>query len=138
MFWTLALAGCLAAGVTIALAYRSDHLEDPGLRAGLVVWVVVPYVGAGLIAWWRRPESRFGPLMVAAGFGMFLSSLQWANSALPYTIGLAFDLLVAVLFLHVFLAFPSGRLEGRPEGPPAVSRRSSWRRDTSPASGCSW
>jgi signal transduction histidine kinase len=115
VFWTLALAGCLAAGVTIALAYRSDHLEDPGLRAGLVVWVVVPYVGAGLIAWWRRPESRFGPLMVAAGFGMFLSSLQWANSALPYTIGLAFDLLVAVLFLHVFLAFPSGRLEGRPE-----------------------
>jgi signal transduction histidine kinase len=115
VFWTLAIAGCLAAAVTIALAYGSDHLEEPGLRAGLVVWIVVPYVGAGLVAWWRRPESRFGPLMVAAGFGMFLSSLQWANSALPYTIGLAFDLLVAVLFLHVFLAFPSGRLEGRPE-----------------------
>jgi signal transduction histidine kinase len=115
VFWTLAIAGCLAAAATIALAYGSDHLEEPGLRAGLAVWIVVPYVGAGLVAWWRRPESRFGPLMVAAGFGMFLSSLQWANSALPYTIGLAFDLLVAVLFLHVFLAFPSGRLEGRPE-----------------------
>jgi signal transduction histidine kinase len=115
VFWTLAIAGCLAAAATIALAYGSDHLEEPGLRAALVVWIVVPYVGAGLVAWWRRPESRFGPLMVAAGFGMFLSSLQWANSALPYTIGLAFDLLVAVLFLHVFLAFPSGRLEGRPE-----------------------
>jgi signal transduction histidine kinase len=115
VFWTLAIAGCLAAAATFALAYGSDHVDEPGLRAGLVVWIVVPYVGAGLIAWWRRPESRFGPLMVAAGFGMFLSSLQWANSALPYTIGLTFDLLVAVLFLHVFLAFPSGRLEGRPE-----------------------
>jgi signal transduction histidine kinase len=115
VLWTLAIAGCLAAGATVLLAYGSDHLEEPGLRAGLVIWVVVPYVGAGLIAWWRRPESRFGPLMVAAGFGMFLSSLQWSNWALPYTIGLAFDLLVAVLFLHVFLAFPSGRLEGRPE-----------------------
>jgi signal transduction histidine kinase len=115
VFWTLAVAGCLAAGATIALAYGSDHVDEPGLRAGLVIWIVVPYVGAGLIAWWRRPESRFGPLMVAAGFGMFLSTLQWANWALPYTIGLAFDLVVAVLFLHVFLAFPSGRLEGRPE-----------------------
>jgi signal transduction histidine kinase len=115
MLWALALAGCLAAGGTIALAYGSDHLLDPGLRAGLVVWVVVPYVGAGLVAWWRRPDSRFGPLMVAAGFGFFLSSLQWANSGLPYTIGLAFDLLPAILFVHVFLAYPSGRLEGRPE-----------------------
>jgi signal transduction histidine kinase len=115
VLWSLAFAGCAAALATIALAYGSDHLEDPGLRAGLVVWVVVPYIGAGLIAWWRRPGSRFGPLMVAAGFGFFLSSLQWANSALPYTIGFAFDLLPAVLFVHVFLAFPSGRLEGRPE-----------------------
>jgi signal transduction histidine kinase len=115
LLWTLALAGWAAAGVTVALAYGSDHLVDRGLRAGLVVWVVVPYVAAGLIAWWRRPESRFGPLMVAAGFGFFISSLQWANSPLPYTIGLAFDLLPAILFVHVFLAFPSGRLKRRPE-----------------------
>ena len=37
------------------------------------------------------------------------------TNALPYTIGLLFDLLPAVIFLHVFLAFPSGRLERRPE-----------------------
>jgi hypothetical protein len=53
--------------------------------------------------------------MIAAGFGVFLSSLASANRALPYTIGVAFDLVAAVLFLHVFLAFPSGRLEGRVE-----------------------
>ena len=113
--WALALAGFAAATATVALAYGSDHLAEPGLRAGLVVWVVVPYIGAGLIAWWRRPESRFGPLMIIAGFGFFLSALQWANAAVPYTIGFAFDLLVAVLFLHVFLAFPDGRLEHWPE-----------------------
>ncbi len=49
--------------------------------------------------------------MVIAGFAIFLSSLSSANVAVPYTIGVAFDLLPAVLFLHVFLAFPSGRLE---------------------------
>jgi len=77
--------------------------------------VVLPYVLAGVVAWWRRPDSRFGPLMVIAGFATFLSGLQWSNQALPYTIGFVFDLVPAVIFLHVFLAFPSGRLERRPE-----------------------
>jgi putative ABC transport system permease protein len=90
-------------------------VDEPGIRSALLVWVVLPYVLAGLVAWWRRPESRFGPLMVTAGFATFLSALQWSNQALPYTIGLVFDLLPAVIFLHVFLAFPSGRLERRPE-----------------------
>jgi signal transduction histidine kinase len=101
--------------VSIALALASDHLPHPGVRAGVLVWVVLAYVLAGLVAWWRRPESRFGPLMVAVGFAMALSGLQWANDALPYTIGLVFDLVPAALFLHVFLAFPDGWLERRSE-----------------------
>jgi signal transduction histidine kinase len=48
--------------------------------------------------------------MVAAGAAWFLSTLSSSNLAAPYTIGVAFDLLPAVLFLHVFLAFPSGFL----------------------------
>ena len=115
MLWALALAGCAASGIAVALAFGSDHVDEPGIRSALLVWVVLPYVLAGLVAWWRRPESRFGPLMVTAGFATFLSALQWSNQALPYTIGLLFDLLPAVIFLHVFLAFPSGRLERRPE-----------------------
>ena len=75
----------------------------------------LPYVVAGVIAWSRRPDSRFGPLMLAAGFAMFLSCLQWSSASVPYTIGLACDLLPAALFLHLFLAFPSGRLKLRLE-----------------------
>ena len=85
------------------------------MRAALNAWVVLPYVIAGLVAWRRRPDSRFGVLMIAAGFAMFLSSLSTGNSPVLYTIGILFDLLPAVLFLHVFLAFPSGRLERRAE-----------------------
>jgi signal transduction histidine kinase len=107
----LALAGGAAAAAAVALALTSDHLAEPELRAALVDWVILPYVLAGLIAWRRRPESRFGRLMVVAGFAIFLSALQWSNAALPYTLGFAFDLVPAVIFLHVFLAFPGGTLE---------------------------
>jgi signal transduction histidine kinase len=110
LLWCLAVAGGLAAAATFALAHTSEIVSEPGLQAALLVWIIVPFIAGGLIAWWRRPDTRFGPLMVAAGFATFLSSLQWASAALPYTVGLAFDLLPAPLILHVFLAFPSGRL----------------------------
>jgi signal transduction histidine kinase len=109
----IAFAGCLAAGLSVALALTSDHVAEPGLQAALMDWITLPYIVAGVIAWARRPDSRFGPLMIAAGFAMFLSSLAWANTAVLHTIGQTCDLLPAVLFLHVFLAFPSGRLEHR-------------------------
>jgi signal transduction histidine kinase len=111
--WTIALLGCAAAGFLMWLALTSDHVNEPGLQGALTVWITLPYILAGVIAWSRRPDSGFGPLMIAAGFTMFLSSLGWANTAILHTIGLAFDLVPAIVFLHVFLAFPSGRLEHR-------------------------
>jgi signal transduction histidine kinase len=108
----LGAVGFAAAGTSIALAFASDHVPHPPTQAALMVWAVLGYILAGLVAWWRQPESRFGLLMLAAGFAIFLSSLSWSNQGNPYTIGIAFDLLPAVLFLHVFLAFPTGRLEG--------------------------
>ncbi len=111
VLWVIALVGCAAGGVSMWLALNSDHVAEPGLQAALMDWITLPYILAGVVAWYRRPDSRFGPLMVAAGFTMFVSTLAWANAALPHTIGQAFDLLPAIVFLHVFLAFPSGRLE---------------------------
>jgi signal transduction histidine kinase len=111
----IALGGCVAAGITIVLGLTSDHLREPGVHVALQVWGTLAYIFAGLVAWWRRPDSRFGPLMLATGVVWFLTSLSSSNLAVPYTIGIAFDLLPAVLFLHVFLAFPTGRLPGRLE-----------------------
>jgi signal transduction histidine kinase len=107
----LAVAGCAAAASSFALALASDDVAEPRLQGALIAWMILLYSLGGLLAWRRRPESRFGALMLVAGFGIFVSSLSWANAALPYTVGQAFDLVPAVLFLHVFLAFPSGRLE---------------------------
>src|SRR6266536_794350 len=101
----IALAGCAAAAFTVVSALESDYLTEPGVRAAFAVWVILPYIFGGLIAWWRRPENRFGPLMIFAGFGTFLAFLGWSNVDVLHTIGQTLN------FLHVFLAFPSGRLE---------------------------
>src|SRR3954471_1560167 len=103
--------GVAAASCTVLLALTSDHIPEPGVHAGLAVWGILAFVLAGAVAWWRRPESRFGILMVLAGAAWFLSTLSSANLAVPYTIGIVFDLLPAVVFLHVVLAFPNGRVE---------------------------
>jgi signal transduction histidine kinase len=109
-----AVVGVAAAAGAVWIAETSDHVDQPTVRAALVAWVVLAYVIGGLVAWWRRP-GRFGPLLIAAGFAMFVSSLSMANVAVPFTIGIAFDLVPAVLFVHAFLAFPTGYLHSRAE-----------------------
>ncbi len=112
-FWTVAVAG-LAAGVGIAaLAAGNDELYRRTLRVVLIEWVTLPFILGGIVAWHRRPDSRFGPLMVLAGFVTPVSALQWSGSPLPNTIGQLCDLLVVAVWLHVFLAYPSGRPPGR-------------------------
>src|SRR5215211_2987431 len=111
----IALGGCAVGAASFLLAYRSDHVLDPGLQASLYSLIEVPYVLGGVIAWWRRPDSRFGPLMIVAGYTAFLANLAWANAPLPQTVGQVFDLVPLVLYLHVFLSYPSGHLRTRPE-----------------------
>jgi signal transduction histidine kinase len=115
VLWAILLVGGAVAAVVVTLALTSPDLDRPGLRAAVATWAFLPYVVAGVIAWWRRPASGFGPLMVVAGFALAASSLQWSSVPALYTVGVLFDLAPAALFLHVFLAFPSGRLAQLPE-----------------------
>ena len=84
-------------------------------RSRCSAWVSVPFIAAGLIAWWRRPASRLGKLMVVGGFASALSALQFAELPLFFTVGALFDIVPAALFLHIYLAFPEGRLKSRGE-----------------------
>ena len=115
--WPIAIVGCAAAGTSFSLAIVGEgvgvELGEPLVIALLTAFLTLSYVLCGLVAWRQRPGSRFGPLMIAAGFANFVSSLVWATSALPHTLGQAVDLVPPVLFLHVFLAFPDGRLKSR-------------------------
>jgi signal transduction histidine kinase len=114
----LAIAAAAIAGTAgaILLQLDSDHAgRDPAVQISLLAWLILPYVLGGLVAWYCKPANRFGPLMIAAGLGTLLSSFSSANANLVSTVGTAFDLLPFALFMHVFLAFPTGALRGRSE-----------------------
>jgi signal transduction histidine kinase len=74
-------------------------------------------IAAGLAFWLRRPISRFGPLLAAAGFAWFL--LEWNNpgigSPFAFTIGLCLYAACPPLVGHAVLSYPSGRLASRAE-----------------------
>jgi signal transduction histidine kinase len=107
-----AVAALAAATTTILLMLAVDADPRPVPQGLLFVWIILSYTSAGLIAWWRRPQSRFGPLMVATGFAAFLASLSFAAYEPVFTVGQLFDLILVPLILHVLLAFPTGRLAG--------------------------
>ena len=115
--WALVLLGLAAAATSFTLALLSEDvsgtLGEPLLIAALTAWITLSYVVCGLVARWRRPANRFGPLLIVAGFVNFLSTLIWSSRDVLRTLGQALDLVPPVLFLHVFLAFPDGRLKGR-------------------------
>ena len=107
VLWAIGSAGVAVAAMSLALAVASDASD---IQVALLEWIGAPYTAAGLIAWWRRPESRLGRLMIAGGLATGLMSLQFTQNAALFTFGGALDVLPAAIFLHVYLAFPDGRL----------------------------
>src|SRR4051795_8350482 len=81
------LGGVLAAVGAVLFAHSTGELDRAGLRAAMVDWIICGYVVGGLIAWRRRPESRFGLLLIAAGFAMAATTMQWSPSRPVYTVG---------------------------------------------------
>jgi signal transduction histidine kinase len=112
----LALAG-LAMGLgALALVTSTDREEllPPVVLAATLGW---GFIGAGLYAWWRRPDNRIGALMTLVGFLWFLGALQATDAAWSFTLGLALDSLWAGALVHMLVAYPTGRVE------PGLERR---------------
>ena len=74
LLWTLGLAALASCAMTVVLALSQD-LYQPALRVLLVIWTTLPFIFAGIVAWRRRPDSAFGPLLIVAGFVHQLSIL---------------------------------------------------------------
>jgi len=85
----------------------------PGWVLALAPIIAIVYAGAGAAAWMRRPSSRMGALLAAAGLAWLLSGL--ANTAVPAlsAVGLVLMTLPLAVVVHLLHGFPSGRLQGR-------------------------
>jgi signal transduction histidine kinase len=109
----IVLAALACGGIVIAVEVASDHQDFKAVWAIFGPAVGWSFIGTGLYAWRRRPESRIGALMVVLGFAWFLYTLTAANSRLVYTFALLTEGLWGAVFLHLGLSFPTGRLTER-------------------------
>ena len=92
----------------------ADRLTAGG-RAIPVMALVLgwAFVAIGCYAWLRRPENGTGRLLAAFGLVAVTSNLTISDDEWLYLLGLLADMFTLSVFLHVALAFPSGRLEDR-------------------------
>jgi signal transduction histidine kinase len=111
--WALAVTG-LAAGVGalgLVLSSDFDHQKIAHLVFGpLIGW---SFIGTGLFAWWRRPDNHFGFLMTAFGFAWMAGALSDSTTPAVALVGFLAGALPFGILIHLLLAFPAGRLEGR-------------------------
>ena len=103
------LAALACAVATVLLVLSSDSLDGRAVWAVFGPAVGLSFIGTGLYAERRRPESRTGTLMVVLGFAWFVYALDAANDALPYTASQVLGGLWGGAFLHLGLTFPTGR-----------------------------
>jgi signal transduction histidine kinase len=107
----VAIEGIIVGLVALAIMLSSDHVGSPGATAVLGLFLGWSFIGAGLFAWWRRPDNRFGVLMTAVGFAFFLGSLTAADGSWLFTIGVLVSNLYLAVFVHMLLAYPDGRID---------------------------
>jgi signal transduction histidine kinase len=105
-----ALAGAL---ILLAAAVVADNPEATPAEVVIPPLVAAVFTAGGLVAAWRRPHNRFGLLMVATGMAFLASGLSEAALPGPRAAGLVLDTLPLAMTLHLLMAFPSGRVDGR-------------------------
>jgi signal transduction histidine kinase len=93
------------------LTVSSRHVDHPAATALYRSYLVAVPMLIGLYWWWRRPLSRFGPLLVAFGVTAWLVSWQASDWPLAFDLGVLAEAPYIILTIYLFLAFPSGRLE---------------------------
>jgi signal transduction histidine kinase len=116
----LTLAAVVAGLANVALLLRAGDDRPDSLVYLLITIIGVgwSFVGAGLVAWSRRPENRTGALMVAVGLAQLLNGLLFNGVILvrePFAFALWFLLatLPEGVLGHLIAVFPDGRVTTR-------------------------
>lgn len=104
------LLGLLLGVVHVVAAYALAPEAWPALLFAIVYAV---WLGAALLAWWRRPGNETGQLMLLGAAAIFLGGI--ANVPVPafIVINSVCATLILAVVVHILHAFPSGRLRNR-------------------------
>lgn len=114
------VAGVAFAAAMIELGWNADGHSLAGFEHSVPAFAVAAAIGiaflaAGLAAWWHRPDSQVGMLMVAAGTLWYATDLQYTGSPVLYALGYWLTYLPVVIVGHLALVYPEGRLTRRAE-----------------------
>ena len=113
--WVAAVATA-AAALAVWVTLSADFLAYPGWLAAQKADIILGPVLVGLYWIRRRPASRFGPLLIAAGLvGGVPYILQSSSEPVLFALGILWEGVIYTLTFALILSFPSGRLEGRAE-----------------------
>lgn len=102
--------GVVAAGVAMIVTLRADFLAYPGWLAIQKADLILGPIGVGVYWCRRRPQSRFGPLLVAFGFLHVPYIFQSSSNSVLFTLGVHWEGIIYLATLWLILSFPSGRL----------------------------
>ena len=110
--WLAVLSAASTAGVALAI-YTNFIAERRWAMEPIDRWpgffAVCSFVTAGVIAHRRKPDSRTGTLMVAAGVAHFFPQVQASTSETLQYVGNWLGGMPHVLLGHLVLTYPTGR-----------------------------
>jgi signal transduction histidine kinase len=106
-------AALLAAAVAVWTTLAADFLRYPGWLAVQKADIILGPVVVGLYWHRRRPQSAYGPLLIAFGFLMVPYILQSVDEPVAFGTGVAWEGVIFVATEALILAFPAGRLRSR-------------------------
>jgi signal transduction histidine kinase len=113
-WWEAAVAvgAVLAAVAAVWVTLDADFLAYPGWLAVQKADFILGPVFVGL--YWRRvrPESRFGPLLIAFGAVGAVYILQSSSNPWLFGTGVVWEAVIYLGTLVLILTFPTGRLDG--------------------------
>ena len=109
-----ALAAILALGILLAGGLLILALPSPFSDFIPIVYVAVflLFLGAGVLAWWRRPVNGMGALIVLGGFAVYGAALVNTSVVLFEVVGVMLATTILAVIVHLLHAFPSGKLCG--------------------------
>jgi signal transduction histidine kinase len=94
-----------------ALVWGGYEVSVPAVVLNLAVGL--SFIGAGVEAADRRPDSRSGQLMIAVGLAWFVRLTGAIENDVAFFVGVAFKTFYLAVLGHLLVTYPSGRITSR-------------------------